>query len=763
MRQSRGLSRFSLPIILLVAAIVFSTYLAISALSVRALKEQEMRSIVTYHERLSKYINEQINNIGTATLLYVSRNISAGELGLIEDDIDRKAALMRDIQVLTEATKGINSIYFYSGIEQLVMYYSESSITILPFDAFFDIGFYYEFLSWNRFTHLSGSRTVPINYRAVKRTDSIAKTTVISEVKRLPLRGFTRDVIVVNIEESFFQNMMASSNLPASSMMLMTDASGGSAILHATDGNAVPLSSKDVDAIYQKAYGEGRLTRAFSHVIDGRRFFVSAALHSRERLYYTIVPESSLSPGYSRVNMAMIIIELIILGVGICLAIFLSSTITRPLGTMMGRLTGNPPATKHRPLITYPLIKEMDRQIETIVRAHREQEARMESYFHSYKEGILLSILLGSLKPQRLPKGIFSFGQPDMSFLLVLCRFEARASAPGQAEEYDAYIGEVAECLSKLGHVDTLRRAAAEIIFILSVKKDAPDVLDGLQSALRDAAARNPHQVPVSFLVSGYCESMDELSQAYRNAEMRFGTLAGEERVVLVNAHGEGMQPSLHASILRQQDAVIAAVHGGERSRASAELDHLFVLMQSAGFPLEQMGEHCARLADYLEAGMAHEGSMPAREDVQASWESAADADQLREWMKQRLRRYFASGTEPANADTKNRLLIERVQSYIADHFHEDISLTTIAEYVFYTPQYLGKLFREETGMTFTNYLIKVRMEAAAALLVSTKHPVALIAELVGYTNVQSFCRMFKSNFACTPGEHRRYNSLDEA
>ena len=58
--------------------------------------------------------------------------------------------------------------------------------------------------------------------------------------------------------------------------------------------------------------------------------------------------------------------------------------------------------------------------------------------------------------------------------------------------------------------------------------------------------------------------------------------------------------------------------------------------------------------------------------------------------------------------------LVKSVVSYIDAHYMEDIGLHTLADYVYLSPSYLGRLFEEETGLSFTNYIINVRMKRAA-------------------------------------------------
>jgi two-component system response regulator YesN len=68
---------------------------------------------------------------------------------------------------------------------------------------------------------------------------------------------------------------------------------------------------------------------------------------------------------------------------------------------------------------------------------------------------------------------------------------------------------------------------------------------------------------------------------------------------------------------------------------------------------------------------------------------------------------------------------------------------------------YLSRLFKEETGMTLTGYILKVRMDKAMELIESTNMKFYEIGEKVGYDNTQRFFVAFKKYTGVTPKKYR--------
>ncbi|MCM3172640.1 AraC family transcriptional regulator [Paenibacillus sp. MER 99-2] len=99
--------------------------------------------------------------------------------------------------------------------------------------------------------------------------------------------------------------------------------------------------------------------------------------------------------------------------------------------------------------------------------------------------------------------------------------------------------------------------------------------------------------------------------------------------------------------------------------------------------------------------------------------------------------------------------LTEQVLRYISGHFREQLSLDTLAESLNYSPQYLSRKFKEQTGVTPTEYIIQMRMNEAQNLLVSTEATLNEIATYVGYPDPFYFNRAFKKEMGTTPGKFR--------
>ncbi len=92
---------------------------------------------------------------------------------------------------------------------------------------------------------------------------------------------------------------------------------------------------------------------------------------------------------------------------------------------------------------------------------------------------------------------------------------------------------------------------------------------------------------------------------------------------------------------------------------------------------------------------------------------------------------------------------------YAQEHFHENIDMADLASKLKLSYSYFSKLFKDQTGTTFSEYLLDLRMQEAKRLLMYGL-PVTNVAEQVGYTSVYNFTRAFTRKFEIAPAKWRK-------
>ena len=106
---------------------------------------------------------------------------------------------------------------------------------------------------------------------------------------------------------------------------------------------------------------------------------------------------------------------------------------------------------------------------------------------------------------------------------------------------------------------------------------------------------------------------------------------------------------------------------------------------------------------------------------------------------------------------------ISEITGYINNHYHTDITLTSISRQFFISPYYFTRIFKRSTGFTFIAYLNGVRVKEAQKLLRKTDLSIAQVAEAVGFKSSTHFGRIFKEITGITPLACRKRGDPEQA
>ncbi len=99
--------------------------------------------------------------------------------------------------------------------------------------------------------------------------------------------------------------------------------------------------------------------------------------------------------------------------------------------------------------------------------------------------------------------------------------------------------------------------------------------------------------------------------------------------------------------------------------------------------------------------------------------------------------------------------VITRARAFISEHYAEEIALTDVARAVNTSPFYFCKLFKTATGLTFTDYLARVRIEMVKRILLNPHKRVSEAAYEAGFQSLSQFNRVFRRVAGESPSAYR--------
>ena len=191
-------------------------------------------------------------------------------------------------------------------------------------------------------------------------------------------------------------------------------------------------------------------------------------------------------------------------------------------------------------------------------------------------------------------------------------------------------------------------------------------------------------------------------------------------------------------SLLNQLLGHIFFLTGGDFSYIRARISELLVLSARAA----------------IDGGADETSILVLSQKYIAQMQEIYDIDKLCFWLTGALRQMMALLFRDEAASGGE--LMQRALGHIRMHFGEHITLDEVARAVHLSPSYFSRIFKQETGKTFSEYLQDVRIEQAKNYLRRWDCPMADIAEQTGFFDQSHFIKAFKQATGVTPGFYRR-------
>lgn len=195
-----------------------------------------------------------------------------------------------------------------------------------------------------------------------------------------------------------------------------------------------------------------------------------------------------------------------------------------------------------------------------------------------------------------------------------------------------------------------------------------------------------------------------------------------------------------------------------DKTKIDELLDEQFRQFAHSHVPYEHIKALCLKWVILAMAHLEQMGVHPGESGFTAlnpydEIEKYETSEDIRRWLGD----LFASWIESISASKNVRFkhIVTAAIKYIQEHYTEDIRLEDVSSQVYVTPNYFSRVFKEETGQHFTEWLNKYRVDKAKVLLKDVGVKIYEVAERVGYNDYKYFTHVFKKYTGLTPKEYR--------
>ncbi|HEY2493510.1 MAG TPA: response regulator [Paenibacillus sp.] len=271
-------------------------------------------------------------------------------------------------------------------------------------------------------------------------------------------------------------------------------------------------------------------------------------------------------------------------------------------------------------------------------------------------------------------------------------------------------------------------------------------------------------KLTVTIGVGSLTHSLEGLHQDYLEAiqALDYRLMLGNNRVIWIDdvesRQGEDRQDPLHYDEIKQQ-MVVRSIKLGTAQEVSDTVGSLFECLELEQLTMKDYHVYVLEILTSImkvakEFNVELEQLFGSNELPFAEIYKFNNVNEVKMWITAVCVKL--TNTISLGRQSSYNQLVESAKEYILIHYHEsDISINKVCNYLHISTGYFSSIFKKEVKMTFVNFLMHHRMEAAKALLRSSDMKAFEIAEKVGFADPNYFSFCFRKKFGISPKEYR--------
>ena len=265
--------------------------------------------------------------------------------------------------------------------------------------------------------------------------------------------------------------------------------------------------------------------------------------------------------------------------------------------------------------------------------------------------------------------------------------------------------------------------------------------------------------LPIVMLVGRTVNGIEAISKSFTSVSM-LHSLHGFREKKDIYFYEEEYQITDNGILLckNKLDELIAAIELNEQVKIKQKVDEFHNEMKKTGITGKTMNLNINYLLFQLIHIATEQDSEVNQEEILRLISENTYEQGIKRGSKTHLYRMACEyGEYLAQLRKKeSKGILAKIEEEVKKNYAGNITLKELSEKYYVNSAYLGQLFRKKHGCTFKDYLNGRRLDEAAMLLRKTDEKIYIIAEKVGYKDVDYFVNKFIEAKGCTPAKYRK-------
>lgn len=753
-------------------------------------------AIIYYYSNniIEKEIKKANSNIMDNMITYIDEELQKIKLGIVKFSLDNDLKTTLNIRGFEKAymSEYKNVMQKLAKLEVSDLEFSEVFIYyfgthyILSREGLYDFKFYFnkvnkfgnydtkfweEYLSHEGdFEIISTQKVSGLLWQAVNKKNMIAIKT------SLPFYSAPNAVVVIFIDEEYFRNAVVKY--------------GGKSNTNYT------VLSKDGDII--TSYGDSAISNTqklreymmkYVNIEKGNFKFIDACGAFSvtfntspfiKWVYMTAVPFKEISNQSKYIRTVTLYIVAVFVIIGLFTAFWLGKKQYKPIATLVEYLDKLDTGKEKRSIKKdYNEFNFITGQFNKILSANESLENSFSAGMPFLKENLLYRILNGNIlsKPEineELKKYNIEF--TENTFKVIIIKFDILNDLVSDnlvcnKQNKEKIQHDFSQIRNKLFHVIftmlTKRLDCYQVeidiyntAYIVNCDEGDDKIIIDICKAITDFFNQDEYQVRLTVGIGSQCYKIEEIQNSFSQAikATKFRSISRKNEIIIFSDELIGRNKRLFEIFDTDIKAISNSFLSGNYEESINLAHKLLEKCVDENLTYEQLEKIIKILMESVFHIISIKGCKIHNYSIDESdiYEQMASFYSIEEY-KQHINEIFTAVGQQLKeqGSTRKDEIVNFMVNYVKDNYSQDIYLESIADELGMSSNYLSHFFKDYMGVSFSDFLGKIRVEKAKEMISTTNKSINSICFEVGYINVNSFIRSFKKFEGITPGRYR--------
>jgi len=400
----------------------------------------------------------------------------------------------------------------------------------------------------------------------------------------------------------------------------------------------------------------------------------------------------------------------------------------------------------------------------------RELEEQMKDYLEHVREFFVLKLLLGQVKPAEIKDMLEKLNFPDSwnSLAVITIQIDSLEQTKYKTEDKQSLLvainNIVRDEIKEQKYFSPVFLDDYQITILVNNSKNSLDqkkYFNTVAQTIQTVILRHL-DIKVSIGISRSYKKLEDTVLGYEEAIEALRYQYQLEPGVIINNDDITNNQSIGCNYPKQVSKdLIEAIKSGNLLESKRLLNELLSYMIDINLPYHNaqiiLAQFLSKLLELVQEVNESPLELFGKKLVFDELFKLTSISEVEDWFNKEIIPPIVQKYEELRTNQQTNIT-DRVISIIDEEYYKDLTLEYVASKINFHPSYVSRVFKKETGSSFSDYLMTYRINQIKKLLSETNIKISEIAERFHYNSSASFIRSFRKVEGITPGQYRKNN-----